>query len=78
MKNFKQIRNTMTEQALSIECVMRGHRRVELRQIADACQLRETVVEFILAQMESCGVVHRVAFGRYSLTPAYLAAYLSE
>ena len=76
MTNFKQIRETMTEQALSIEYVMRGHSRVELQQVADACQLKAETVEFILAQMECVGMVHRVAFGRFALTPAYLNASL--
>lgn len=76
MTSFKQIRETMTEQALSIEFVMRGHVRIELRQLADACQLNETTVEFILAQMESVSMVQRVEFDRYALTPEYLRAQM--
>ncbi len=76
MTNFKKIRETMTEQALSIEFVMRGRVLVELRQLADACQINETIVEFILAQMESVSMVQRVELGRYALTPEYLRAQM--
>ncbi|ECA8972898.1 hypothetical protein ETB55_21680 [Salmonella enterica subsp. enterica serovar Omuna] len=72
--NLKTTRDTMTAQALSIEFVMRGLPRAELRQIADACQLNEITVEFILEQMKYAGIVHQVAFGRYSLTPEYMSA----
>lgn len=76
MKTFKQIRETMTEQALSIECVMRGYAQVDLQQLASACQLNEPMVEFILAQMESVSMVKRAELGGYALTAEYLGAKL--
>lgn len=76
MRNFKEIRENMTEQALSIESVMRGHQRIELAELAEACLLKAETVEFILTQMESVGMVHKVAFNRYSLTPEYKKGWM--
>ena len=58
--NVKQIRENMTEAALSVESVMRGHPRITL-----------PAVEFIIEQMLCMRVAQRGAFGRYSLTPEY-------
>ncbi|EGB2526570.1 hypothetical protein M8Q70_002919 [Salmonella enterica] len=76
MRNFKEIRETMTEEALSIESVMRGHQRIQLNELAEACFIKPETVEFILTQMECAGMVHRVAFNRYSLTPEYKKAWM--
>lgn len=71
MKNFKTIRETMTEQALSIEFVMRGNRYVYVGQLVEACQLSEAAAEFILVQMESVSMVQRLSNCRWMLTHAY-------
>ncbi|HHA2249973.1 TPA: hypothetical protein ACOEHG_004916 [Enterobacter ludwigii] len=69
--NVKTIRQNMTEAALSIETVMRGHPRISLKELSAACGLNQTSTEFIVEQMVYFGVVHRGAFGRYSLTSSY-------
>ena len=74
MKNFKTIRETMTEQALSIESVMRGNRYVYVGQLVEACQLSEATVEFILTQMESVSMVQQLSKCRWMLTQNYRCA----
>ena len=69
--NVKEIRENMTEQALSVETVMRGHPRISLQALSEACALSTVITEFILAQMVCLGVAQRGAFGRYSLTLEY-------
>lgn len=69
--DVKKIRENMTEQALSIETVMRGHSRISLQALSEACALSAATTEFILAQMVCFGVAQRGAFGRYSLTQEY-------
>ncbi|EPD5165933.1 hypothetical protein [Klebsiella pneumoniae] len=71
MMNVKQIRENMTEAALSVESVMRGHPRITLQELSTACSISLPVVEFIIEQMLCMRVAQRGAFGRYSLTPEY-------
>jgi DNA-binding IclR family transcriptional regulator len=71
MTNFKKIREAMTEQALSVEYVMRGYHRADVQEIADACQMKNDTVEFILEQMVCMGMVHKSASGGYALTIEY-------
>ncbi|ECV6025621.1 hypothetical protein DIL11_21480 [Salmonella enterica] len=73
--NVKEIRQNMTEAALSVETVMRGHPRISLKELSAACGISHEKVEFIIEQMVCFGVAQRGAFGRYSLTPAYLNGY---
>lgn len=69
--NVKEIRQNMTEAALSVETVMRVHPRISLKELSDVCSLSQTAVEFIVEQMVCLGVAQRGAFGRYSLTVEY-------
>lgn len=69
--NVKQIRENMTEAALSVESVMRGHPRITLQELSDACSVSLPAVEFIIEQMICMGVAQRGAFERYSLTLEY-------
>lgn len=69
--NAKEIRGNMTEEALSIESVMRGHPRISLAELSNACRISEATAEFIVEQMVCFGVAQRGAFGRYSLTNEY-------
>ncbi|HBM2886996.1 TPA: hypothetical protein LVL12_005095 [Klebsiella oxytoca] len=69
--NVKEIRENMTEAALSVESVMRGHPRITLQELSEACNASQPVVEFIIEQMIYMGVAQRGAFERYSLTPEY-------
>jgi hypothetical protein len=71
MMNVKQIRENMTEAALSVESVMRGHPRITLQELSTACSISLPAVEFIIEQMLCMRVAQRGAFGRYSLTPEY-------
>ncbi len=66
--NVKQIRENMTEAALSVESVMRGHPRITLQELSTACSISLPAVEFIIEQMlcmSEGGAAGR--FGRYSL-----------
>ncbi|HBN2547812.1 TPA: hypothetical protein L2B17_005180 [Klebsiella oxytoca] len=69
--NVKEIRENMTEAALSVESVMRGHPRITLQELSEACNASQPAVEFIIEQMIYMGVAQRGAFERYSLTPEY-------
>ena len=69
--NVKEIRENMTVAALSVENVMRGHNRITLQELSDACGISLCSAEFIVEQMVCLGVAQRGAFERYSLTPAY-------
>ena len=69
--NVKEIRETMTEAALGVESVMRGHPRITPQELSDACNVSLPAIEFIIEQMICMGVAQRGAFGRYSLTPKY-------
>lgn len=69
--NAKEIRRNMTEEALSIEFVMRGNPRISLEEIREACRISQASTEFIIEQMVYFGVAQRGAFGRYSLTNEY-------
>lgn len=69
--NVKEIRQNMTEAALSVEAVMRGHPRISLKELSDACRISQVSVEFIVEQMVCLGVARRSSFGRYSLTVEY-------
>ena len=71
MMNVKKTRENMTEQALSVESIMRGHPHISLQALSEACRMRTATTEFILEQMVFFGVVQRGAFGRYSLTQEY-------
>ena len=71
MMNVKQIRENMTEAALSVESVMRGHPRITLQELSEACNYSLPAVEFIIEQMLCMGVAKRGSFGQYSLTPEY-------
>jgi len=71
MMNVKKTRENMTEQALSVESVMRGHTRISLQALSEACSMSTVTTEFILEQMVYYGVAQRGAFGRYSLTQEY-------
>lgn len=71
MMNVKQIRENMTEAALSVESVMRGHPRITLQELSTACSISLPAVEFIIEQMLCMRVAQRGAFGRYSLTQEY-------
>ncbi|EMD2649734.1 hypothetical protein VRU73_005581, partial [Klebsiella pneumoniae] len=51
MMNVKQIRENMTEAALSVESVMRGHPRITLQELSTACSISLPAVEFIIEQM---------------------------
>jgi predicted transcriptional regulator len=68
--NFKALRETMTEQALSVEYVMRGHANVTIRQLAESCQLREPELSFMLEQMRQNRIVESTDTG-FSLTKEY-------
>ncbi|ENL5392442.1 hypothetical protein AB5H52_004521 [Salmonella enterica] len=68
---FKQVREEMTDVAVSMEYVMRGYYWLSLDDLADACCRSKVEFEFILEQMIFFGMVHRDKWGRYSLTPAY-------
>ena len=69
--NAKELRRNMTEEALSVEFVMRGHPRISLAELSEACRLSQASTEFIIEQMVCFGVARRGAFGRYSLTSEY-------
>lgn len=69
--NVKEIRENMTEAALSVESVMRGHNRITLQELSDACGISLCSAEFVVEQMIFLGVAQRGAFERYSLTPEY-------
>ncbi|ENL7643629.1 hypothetical protein AB5R77_004443 [Enterobacter hormaechei] len=69
--NAKEIRRNMTEEALSIESVMRGHPRISLAELSNACRISEATAAFIVEQMVCFGIAQRGAFGRYSLTNEY-------
>ncbi|MDN4361273.1 hypothetical protein OA801_22710 [Citrobacter portucalensis] len=69
--NVKKIRETMTEAALSVEGVMRGHPCISLPELSEACGISASSVELIVEQMVIFGVAQRGAFGRYSLTTEY-------
>ena len=50
---------------------MRGHPRISLDELSEACRLSQASTEFIIEQMVCFGVARRGAFGRYSLTKEY-------
>lgn len=68
---FKKLREEMTDVAISLEYVMRGHNWFSLDELANACQRRREIIEFMLEQMICFEMVHRDKWGKYSLTPAY-------
>ena len=59
--NVKQIRENMTEAALSVESVMRGHPRITLQELSTACSISQPAVEFIIEQMLCMRVAQRGA-----------------
>ncbi|MBJ3362859.1 hypothetical protein JGB94_24250, partial [Salmonella enterica subsp. enterica serovar Agona] len=48
---FKQVREEMTDVAVSMEYVMRGYYWLSLDDLADACCRSKVEIEFILEQM---------------------------
>lgn len=68
---FKKLREEMSDAAISLEYVMRGHHWIGIDELADVCQSRREIIEFTLEQMICFEMVHRDKWGKYSLTPAY-------
>lgn len=72
--NFRQIRDAMTLEALSLEYVLRGQNEIGLRQLAEACQIDEVKAEFILEQMKANNIVEVRGPASYALTKEYRKA----
>lgn len=66
---FKQVREEMTDVAVSMEYVMRGYYWLSLDDLADACCRSKVEIEFILEQMICFGMVHRDKWGSVFINP---------
>lgn len=65
---MKKLRETMTEQALMIEGILRDNKSASVPEISKICRLSKEEVEFILEQMIYCKMVCKVSPEHYKLT----------
>lgn len=73
--DYKKLREEMTEQALSIEFVMRSHAQIGLAELSEACNLDPVKTGFILEQMAVFRMVREAGKGCFSLTTEYRKAW---
>lgn len=71
---YKELNETMTEDAFRLKRILADGRTWAYGDIADELYMDECRVLFILAQMEYFKMVRRNVWGRYSLTLEYRQA----